>query len=106
MHSVSFIFESGEYDDEFYALDTEILSFAKSLSGYAGKENWYSADQTIQNAIYYWHTKEALREFSNYATHLEAKRKYTKWYKGFQVVISTVEASYGDGNISHITQNL
>lgn len=33
--------------------------------------------------------------------HLEAKRRYSEWLAGYQVVISQVLRSYGDGRIAH-----
>jgi hypothetical protein len=35
--------------------------------------------------------------------HLEAKAAYSKWLKGYQVVISQVVRAYGDGAITHPT---
>ena len=57
------------------------------------------------NSTYYWENKEVLNAFSRHPKHLEAKRQYTKWYKGFHVVISEIQHSYGDGYFSHITPN-
>ena len=43
--------------------------------------------------------------FSMHPRHIEAKRQYKKWYKGFHVVISEIQQSYGDGFFPHITPN-
>ncbi len=105
MYSAAFIFEPGNYDDDFYSLDNQIHEVAESVNGFLGRESWQSADGKKINATYYWKDMEALEEFSKHPKHLEAKRQYTKWYKGFHVVISEVQRSYGDGCISHITSN-
>jgi hypothetical protein len=47
---------------------------------------------------------ETLRTFSIHPIHKEAKKQYARWYKGYQIVISEVIRSYGDGNLHHITE--
>lgn len=42
--------------------------------------------------------------FSRFPAHHEAKEKYAQWYDGYQVVISEVQATYGDGKMDHITR--
>ena len=105
MYSIAFIFEPGHYDDEFYQLDAEIEQFAESLSGFMGKETWQSQDGKLFNSTYYWRDENCIKEFSTHPTHIKAKQQYSKWYNGYQVVISKVERSYGDGGITHITPN-
>ena len=105
MYSAAFIFEPGNYDDEFYALDNEIHEVATSIVGFLGKESWQSLDGQKTNATYYWEDLESLKVLSKHPKHLKAKRQYTKWYKGFHVVISEIKKSYGDGRLSHITPN-
>lgn len=105
MYSVAFIFEPGDYDDDFYALDALILEAAESIAGYLGKESWQSADGKIFNSTYYWRDQQALKTFSSHPKHREAKRQYTTWYRGYHVVVAKVERSYGDGNLAHITPN-
>ncbi len=63
-------------------------------------ETWRSPDGTRSNANLLRDNQEALRAFSAHPKHLEAKRQYTQWYKGFHIVISQVLRSYGDGNIA------
>jgi hypothetical protein len=46
---------------------------------------------------------DAVSVFARFPDHLEAKEKYAQWYEGYQIVISEVTASYGDGNIPHVT---
>ena len=40
----TFIFEKKEYDDEFYALDTQIEQAALASEGYLGMESFQSQD--------------------------------------------------------------
>ncbi len=103
MYSVAFIFEPGELDDEFHSLNKLIQEAAESTDGYIGQEFWLSPDRKKCNTTYYWRDGEALKEFSKNSKHLEAKRQYSKWYNGYQVVVSEVRHSYGDGKIVHAT---
>ena len=105
MFSAAFIFEPGTYDERFHALDALIEKAARATPGYLGAELWLSPDAVLRNATYFWETEESLRPFSVHSKHLEAKRQYTQWYKGFHIVISQVLRSYGDGTIAHITPN-
>ncbi len=105
MYSASFIFEPGDYDDEFHALNARIDEVAESLPGFLGSETWLSADGKRRNAVYYWASRESLSAFSRDSRHREAKRQYARWYKGYHVVIAEVQETYGDGGIDHITPN-
>lgn len=103
MFSCFFIFKPGSYDDEFHRLDASIDDYAKSLEGYVGVDRWFSADGTVTNAMYYWRDWESVSRFAQFPDHLEAKEKYAQWYNGYQIVISEVKATYGDGRLPHIT---
>lgn len=105
MFSASFIFEPGDYDDEFHALNAKIDEVAESLPGFLGTESWQSADGRRRNAVYYWESLDALRAFSRDPKHQEAKRQYSRWYNGYHVIIAEVQKTYGDGGIDHITPN-
>ena len=105
MYSIAFIFEPASYDERFHALDAQIEAAAQANPGYLGRENWQSADGKRFNATYYWSSLEALQTFSQNPQHLEAKRNYQRWYKGFHIVIAQVIRSYGDGTLNHITPN-
>lgn len=105
MYSASFMWEPGEYDDEFHRLNDIIEDVARSLPGYLGVDAWQSADGARRNAIYYWESLEALHAFSTHASHLEAKRQYSRWYKGFHIVVCEVLKSYGDDRFEHATPN-
>ena len=105
MYSAAFIFEPGTYDERFLTLDAQIESAAQANPGYLGRETWQSEDGKKFNATYYWTDLESLKAFSANPQHLEAKRDYQRWYKGFHIVISQVIRSYGDGALAHITPN-
>jgi heme-degrading monooxygenase HmoA len=104
MFQASFMFTPGTYDDEFHRLDQSIDAYAESLDGFLGVDRWFSADGRTKNSIYYWRDMESVSLFAKFPDHLEAKEKYSRWYDAYQVVISEVKASYGDGGIPHITQ--
>jgi heme-degrading monooxygenase HmoA len=105
MFSAAFIFEPGEYDARFHELNALIDAAAKATDGYLGVESWRSPDGQRFNATYYWTTLEALKLFSAHPKHLEAKREYRKWYRGYHIVIAEVIRAYGDGSIEHFTPN-
>lgn len=104
MYSVSFMFEPSEYDEDFYQLDALIADVAQSLSGFVGKETWHG-DAGRVNSVYYWANLDDVKIFARHPKHIEAKRQYARWYKGFYIVISEIVKSYGDGNFAHITPN-
>lgn len=105
MYIASFIWEPGDYDDEFHRLNKAIDELARSLSGFLGVDSWQSADGSRRNATYYWDSLDTLKTFSMHPTHLEAKRQYSRWYKGYHIVISELVRSYGDDSFAQITPN-
>lgn len=105
MLSAAFIFEDGNLTEEFFALDRLIEEAAEANPGFVGKESWLSPDGTRRNSTYYWKDKASLAEFSRHPKHLEAKKRYREWYKGFHVVISEITKSYGDDTLGHLTPN-
>jgi heme-degrading monooxygenase HmoA len=105
MYSAAFIFEPGDYDAEFHRLNDEIKAVAQSLPGYMGVEQWQSADGRRRNATYYWSDLDTLKRFSTHPAHLEAKRQYARWYKGYRIVVAEVLRSYGDAGFGHLTPN-
>jgi hypothetical protein len=46
-----------------------------------------------------------LTKLGRVTEHRDAKGKVSRWYEGYQVVVTEVIASYGDGNIPHIAGN-
>ncbi len=105
MLSSSFIFTTIKTDEEFLRLDALIDKVANATVGYIGKEIWVSEDGKKRNSVYFWETREALEEFAKHPTHLEAKRQYKKWYGGFNIVISEIQKSYGDGALDSLLPN-
>ena len=105
MYCASFIFQPGEYDEEFHRLNDLIDAAALATEGYIGAESWHSGDGKTINATYYWESQEALRTFSRHPKHLEAKRQYQRWYKTYHIVVAEVLRSYGDGGFPHFTPN-
>ena len=106
MYSAAFIFEPGTYDARFHELNALIDAAARATPGYLGAESWRSPDGNRANSTYYWDSLEALREFSTHPQHVEAKREYQRWYRGYHIVISEVVKSYGDGAFAHFTPNV
>jgi len=106
MLSAQFIFIQSRYDEDFTKLDDDIEAYAQTLDGFLGADRWDSRDGTKKSSTYYWRDEESLKVFSQYPLHLQAKKDYKNWYDGYQIIISQVVRSYGDGQIPHITQNL
>ncbi|MDH6422925.1 antibiotic biosynthesis monooxygenase family protein [Aurantimicrobium minutum] len=106
MFAAQFIFKPGTYDDEFYQLDDAIEEFVQAMPGFLGVEKWVSADGTTKNSIYYFADKQTLTEFSRFPQHLTAKAGVQRWYDAYEVVISEVVASYGDGKIPSIASSV
>ena len=105
MYSAAFMWEPGDYDNEFHRLNGLIDEVARSLPGYLGVDSWQSADGARRCAVYYWDSLDTLKSFSRHPTHLEAKRQYSRWYKGYHIVVSEVLRSYGDEAFDHVTPN-
>ena len=101
MISCSFIFSPGEYDEEFHKLDATIEAYATALTGFVGVDRWVSDDGKSRNSIYYFDGMDSVKQLSRYPEHLVAKENYRKWYLGFQIVVSEVIGSYGDGYFKH-----
>ena len=101
MYSSTFIFAKGQYDDEFHRLDQVIAETAKSIPGYLGEESWESEATGLISNVYYWDSLESLQALVRHPKHLEAKAAQSKWLDGYQVIISEVLRSYGDGKLSH-----
>ena len=100
MIATQFIFEPGEYDDEFHRLDDSIDNDAKTIPGFLGTDRWVSADGLTINAIYYFDDMSALTKLGRFDNHRTAKREVDRWYKGYRVIVTEVTATYG--NMPHI----
>lgn len=102
MIAAQFIFQPGVYDDEFHTLDKAIDEAANALPGFLGVDRWFSHDGKRTNSVYYFTEMADVTALARVPEHRDAKGKVTRWYEGYQVVITEVIASYGDGNIPHI----
>ncbi len=103
MSICQFIFRPGLYDDDFHRLDGEIDAFARSLQGFRASETWKSGDGTVVNATYYFDDMASVRQLAQFPQHQQAKGQYQRWYDGYQIVVSELTASYGDGRLPHVT---
>jgi heme-degrading monooxygenase HmoA len=99
MYSSTFIFAKRQYDDAFHRLDQMIAEVAKEIPGYLGEEAWENPDTGLISNVYYWETLEALQQLIAHPRHLEAKARQGDWLAGYQVVISEVIRTYGDGGL-------
>lgn len=104
MYSAAFIYEPGQYDDEFHVLNAVIDEIALSVQGYLGQELWRSKNGSKISVTYFWESMESLQASATHPKHIEAKRQY-RWYNGYHIVISEVIKSYGDSSFSHFTPN-
>ena len=96
-----FVFEPGEYDDEFHTLDGQIDEFASSLEGFISVHRWVSPDSRLRNSIYFFKDMESVKALAKFPQHLTAKQEVKRWYKSYQILITEVTASYGDGNLQY-----
>ena len=101
MYTSTFTFSKGQYDDEFYALDSLIAEAAKSIPGYLGEEAWENQETGLISNVYYWDSLEALETLMKHSSHIQAKQRQARWLAGYQIVISQVINTYGDGGITH-----
>ncbi|MFM2277591.1 MAG: hypothetical protein RIT12_987 [Actinomycetota bacterium] len=104
MFAAQFIFKPGETDEEFHRLDASIDAYALTLEGFLGVERWVSPDGGTKNSIYYFEDMATITKFASFEDHREAKAKVQNWYNGYQVVISEIKATYGDGQIQTIAK--
>ena len=96
-----FVFEPGEYDDEFHLLDGQIDDYASELSGFISVHRWVSPDGRLRNSIYFFKDMESVNALAKFPQHLVAKREVKRWYKSYQILVTEVTASYGDGNLTY-----
>ncbi len=101
MYTSTFTFSKGQYDDEFYALDKLIAEVAKSIPGYLGEEAWENHETGLISNVYYWESIDALHTLMKHPSHIQAKQRQAQWLNGYQIVITQVISTYGDGGIAH-----
>lgn len=97
--SCQFVFEPGTYDDDFNRLDTEIEAYAQGLPGFIAVHTWNSRDGKLVNAVYFFEDNSAIKSLAQFPAHLQAKSEVARWYKSYQIVVSEVTQTYGDGNL-------
>jgi hypothetical protein len=103
MYSATFIFDTKQFDSEFHRLDALIAAAAKETEGYVGEEAWEDPKTGRIANVYYWSSELGLKQLIEHPNHLEAKRRYSEWLNGYQVVISKVIRAYGDKTMNHPT---
>ncbi len=91
----SFVFEPGEYDDEFHRLDSLVDTYARSLVGFVRVDRWFSEDRRFQNSMYFFADYTAVKLLANYPQHLEAKAGVDRWYRSYRVDVFELKTSYG-----------
>jgi heme-degrading monooxygenase HmoA len=102
MYSSTFIFATKRFDDTFHRLDQEIAKVAKTIPGYLGEETWENSASGLTSNVYYWQSLDALQMLIQHPAHLEAKAAQSNWLNGYQVIISEVIRTYGDGALEHL----
>jgi heme-degrading monooxygenase HmoA len=102
MYSSTFIFATKQFDDEFHRLDQTIAEAARTIPGYLGEEAWENASTGLTSNVYYWESLEALQMLIQHPAHIEAKAAQSNWLAGYQVIISEVIRTYGDGALAHV----
>jgi len=100
LYSSTFIFAKKQFDDEFHRLDQAIAEAAKDIPGYLGEEAWENPASGLISNVYYWESLTALQTLMQHPTHLAAKAAQANWLDGYQVIISQVLRTYGDGKLA------
>jgi hypothetical protein len=95
----SFIFRQHTTNEDFTRLDEEIMARAEANPGFVKKTKWHGTDGQTIRVDYYFNDKESLQTFRTDEVHRVAKKRYAEWYEGFEVEISEVIHSYGDGRL-------
>jgi heme-degrading monooxygenase HmoA len=95
----SFVFQPGEYDDEFHRLDGLIDAFAKNLPGYVRVDRWVSFNGQTRNSMYYFTDMDAVRQLARFPEHVVAKSQVNRWYKAFRVETFELKNTYGKADI-------
>lgn len=95
-YSSTFIFETKTLTAEFTRIDSEIADRARQLPGFLGEEAWHNPTTGLHAEVYYWADMDALRALVGMDTHRLAKSRYGEWLGEYRVVISEVQAVYGN----------
>ena len=99
MICATFIFKQHTRDQDFVALDDEIMARANGNPGFIRKAKWLSPDDDTIRVDYYFTDSNSLQVFRSDEVHREAKRRYTEWYVGYSVEIAEITYQHTDGNL-------
>lgn len=100
MISATFIFKQHTHNDDFVALDDEIMARAHATPGFIRKGKWLSPDGETIRVDYYFTDKDSLQTFRSDEVHREAKKRYAEWYVGYSVEIAEITYQHTDGNLA------
>lgn len=97
MYKATFKFRVFNEDDQFDRFNKAIDAVAHANPGFVRKEAWIGSDGDHRAVVYYWDSLEALERFSSDPVHMEAKRRYREWYRGYAVEVAEIVREGGDG---------
>ena len=100
MICATFIFRQHTQNDDFLALDDEIMERANANPGFIRKGKWFSPDGETIRVDYYFTDSAALQIFRSDEVHREAKKRYAEWYVGYSVEIADITFQHTDGNLA------
>lgn len=95
----TFIFRQHTKNNEFVELDDAIMARANANPGFIKKNKWVSPDGNNIRVDYYFKDEDSLTVFRMDEVHRVAKKRYAEWYDGYEVEISEVMHSFGDGKL-------
>lgn len=99
MICATFIFQQHTHNEDFVALDDEIMARANANPGFIRKAKWLSPDSQTIRVDYYFTDADSLQIFRGDEVHREAKRRYAEWYVGYSVEIAEITYQHTDGNL-------
>ena len=62
----------------------------QETEGYLGEEAWEDTNSGRISNVYYWESQAGLKQLMEHPNHQEAKRRYSEWLSGYQVIIAEV----------------
>ncbi len=91
-YAVIFSLERSQNLDGYAEMDDKTIELVKSFEGYLGYESVYQGNRGI--FISYWKNADAINQWKNDTTHLQAKAKGKVWYAFYHSLICKVEQSH------------
>jgi heme-degrading monooxygenase HmoA len=91
----AFIFEPGEYDEDFLKLDKTIDIYARALPGFVRVDKWFSENKKIINSMYYFKDEATLEKLAKLPAHMKAKAGVDRWYNDYKIEVFEVKDVYG-----------